>query len=117
MSKSDLGIGVVGGGAEVAGAYLAKSINNIAAVSKKPNHLIYIDNGKSKPTLFITLDRPDLLNGFVSAKGFYTTVDEKKVISGYVDLLTNVDKDLLCEELMPWHRILKMRSLVFKASK
>ena len=86
--------------------------------SVKPNWLIYLQdsNGKaSKTSFFISLDRPDISNnGVVFVKGIFSKNTEDEILSSYQELLTSTAKDLYCEVLIPHHRIIQMRSLVFR---
>jgi len=87
-----------------------------AAISKKPPHLIYFEetNSKKPAKKFITLDKPEPLQGFVQVKGFFTDLPEDEIIKNYSEVLTSTSKDLILEVLIPWHRISYIRSLVFK---
>lgn len=51
------------------------SFTNTVQISKKPSYLIKLDSGKAKKdTYFVSVDRPDLLNGFIQVKGFFLTM-------------------------------------------
>lgn len=97
-------------------AISVSGLPNMAVVSKKPPYLIILeDNTKNKIIRkFITLDKPELLQGFVQVKGFFSDASEDEIIKNFSDLLTSVSKDLVLEVLIPWHKISYMRSLVFK---
>ena len=103
MPDIDIAIGSVG-------------IPTTVAVSKKPPYLIYFEESNSKkiPKKFITLDKPEMLSGFIQVKGFFTDLSEDEVIKNYSEVLTSVSKELILEVLIPWHRISYIRSLVFK---
>lgn len=93
-------------------------VNN--AISNKPSYLIILDlPNKTKYTtreLFLTIDKPDYINGFITVKGFYVSeLCEEDIIKRFQELLTDTKKDLLCEMTLPWHRVFSIRSLVFKA--
>ena len=87
-------------------------------IMNKPSYLITLesDTGKTK-RYFITLEKPELLNGFVQAKGLFAEkgVAEEKIIVSFADILTSADKVLFLEVLLPWHKICSIRSLVFRA--
>ena len=88
------------------------------SISKKPSYLITLEgiDGKAKSIKkFITLDKPELLNGFLQAKGFYSELPEDEIIKNYSSILTSTERDLILEMMMPWHKICSVRSLVFKA--
>lgn len=86
----------------------------------KPSYLITLEQniGKNKNIkYFITLDKPELLNGFVQTKGIFIDNDmsESDVITNFCEVLTSSKKELFLEMLFPWHKICSIRSLVFKA--
>jgi hypothetical protein len=108
MSEKDFAIGTVA--APLPGS----------TISKKPSYLVTLEDGsgKSKSTLrFMAVDRPDLLNGFISVKGFFTEASEEEVVTKFATILASTPKDQLMEMLFPWHRITSIRSLVFNAVK
>ena len=89
-------------------------------LSTKPSYLIYIDDpdgtGKNrKIKRFITLDRPELLNGFIQVKGFFSELSDDEIINSYQQVLTTTRKELILEVMFPWHKVHSIRSLVFKA--
>jgi hypothetical protein len=89
-------------------------------IMNKPSYLITLENnvGKTKGVkFFITLDKPELLNGFVQAKGLFAddSLPESEIITKYSEILTTADKALFLELLLPWHKICSIRSLIFKA--
>lgn len=63
---------------------------------------------------FVTFDKPELLQGFVQAKGFFCDSSEEEIIKNYMEILTSTSKDLILEVMLPWNKINCMRSLVFK---
>lgn len=104
MSGSDIAVQVTG-------------LTGTVTVSKKPSYLIIMEDSSSKNKnvrKFITLDKPELLQGFVQVKGFFSDTPEDEIIKNFVDILTSTSKDLILEVLIPWHKISYMRSLVFK---
>ena len=89
-------------------------------ITTKPSYLVSLEEtiGKTKTIrYFITLDRPEQLNGFIQVKGIFadSSLDESEIIKTFSDLLTNAKKDLILEVMFPWHKICSIRSLVFKA--
>jgi len=99
---------------------VSNRVPNGSVITTKPSYLITLENnlGKTKSLrYFITLDRPELLNGFVQVKGIFVdnNVLEEEIISKFSSILTNSAKDLFLEVLLPWHKICSIRSLVFKA--
>jgi hypothetical protein len=87
---------------------------NGAAPLLKPPYLITLGS-KSAKIYFISLDKPELLNGFIQVKGIYTSGLEDDIIANYAEILAQTNKDLYVEIMFPWHTILSMRSLIFKA--
>ncbi len=105
MSNNDIAVGPV------------SLLTGSAAISKKPSYLIYWDepSQKNKQTKkFITLDKPELLEGFVQVKGFFTELPDEEIIKNLYELLTTTAKDLFLEVLVPWHKISYIRSLAYK---
>lgn len=92
-----------------------------AASLKKPPFLITLDDGVTGKTRnfqrFISLDKPESINGFVQVKGIFCDKDEDEIIKTFADILTNTPKELTLEMMFPLHRIYSIRSLVFNAVK
>lgn len=89
-----------------------------AASIKKPAHLIVLESSHGKTRnqeKFIAIDKPELLNGFVLAKGFFCTESDDDITKNLTDLLTTTKKELYFEMHFPWHRVLSIKSLVFRA--
>lgn len=88
---------------------------------KKPPFLIVLDDGVSGKTRnfqrFISLDKPESINGFIQVKGIFCDKDEDEIIKTFGDILTNTPKELHLEMMFPLHRIYSIRSLVFNAVK
>jgi hypothetical protein len=85
----------------------------VGALSKKPAHLITLEGKPIKR--FISIDKPELLNGFIQVKGIYSEEDESEIVNKFPDLLTNSPKELILEVWFPLHKISSIRSLVFRA--
>jgi hypothetical protein len=84
----------------------------------KPVYLVIMEEaGKTKSVskCFITLDRPDTEVSFVKMKGFYVDGGEEDVTNNYQELLTSINREAIIELMVPWVRIHKIKSLVFKA--
>lgn len=94
---------------------------NTIAQSKKPSYLITLEDTSSKKAdrfqRFISLDKPELLNGFIQVKGIFSDKSEDEIIKTFVDILTNSSKELILEMMFPMHRICSIRNLVFNAVK
>ena len=89
-----------------------------APVVRKTAYLVTLEDtsGKTKTLKrFISLDKPELLNGFVQTKGIFSEESEDEITKKFNDLLTNAPKELYLEMLFPWHKICSIRSLVFRA--
>jgi hypothetical protein len=90
----------------------------------KPSYLISLqDNSKTAKGVtiesvkyFISIEKPDLQISFVQTKGVFVnpTLEEQDIVKNYANILTNTNKDLFLEMCFPWHKILCIRSLVFK---
>jgi len=93
-------------------------IPSVGQVSKKPCYLITLTNpaGK-KPVLFLSLDKPDLLEGFVQAKGIFSDLSDEELSKTYTEVIANSPLDVRVEMMFPHHRILSIRNLVYNAHK
>lgn len=100
MSEKDFAIGVA-------------TLPPVGHLNKKPSYLITIDGKPVKR--FITIDKPELLNGFVQVKGIYCEENEDEIVQKFADILTSSSKELILEVMFPWHKIASIRSLVFRA--
>ena len=93
----------------------------IPAVSpgnKKPPYLTLLDLPGSKGKnceKFISIDKPELLSGFIQAKGFFCADSEDDIMKNISELLTTTKKELYVEMMFPAHRIISIKNLVFKA--
>ena len=99
---------------------ISNRIPNGSLIMNKPSYLITLEQnvGKNKVSkYFITLDKPELLNGFIQTKGLFVDndVSESEIITNFWGILTSAKKELILEVLLPWHKICSIRSLVFKA--
>lgn len=102
--SNDIAIGVTG-------------LSNMVSKPVKPSYLIILEESNSKSKVvkkFISLDKPELLQGFIQVKGIFCDLSEDEIIKNFYDLLTSTSKDLILEVLVPWHKISYMRSLIFK---
>lgn len=89
-----------------------------ASTIKKPLYLIIIENNNGKLKIdenFISIDRPELLNGFVQAKGFFCELSQADISKNFSSVLTDTNKELYVEMMFPWHRIKSIKNLIFKA--
>jgi len=102
MSEKDIAVGITAAPMQM------------GALSKKPPHLITLEYGK-QIKIFISLDKPDILNGFIQVKGMFIDDSEDEVIKNFSDILTNSSKELICDIMFPWHKIVSVRNLIFKA--
>jgi hypothetical protein len=89
-------------------------IPNTAALAKKPPHLVVLLDGKEKK-LFLSLDKPELLPGFIQVKGFYVSGSEDDASKNYVTLMGSTAKDLYYEMCFPVQRVHSIKNLMFKA--
>jgi hypothetical protein len=90
----------------------------VGKVAMKPCYLVTLLNPAGKKAMhFIALDKPDLLEGFVQVKGYFSDLSEEELVKTYVEVVTSAPLDSRIEMMFPWHRILSIRSLVFNANK
>jgi hypothetical protein len=95
-------------------------IPSVSTISKKPCYLIVLSDSAGKATTvsrFISLDKPDLLNGFIQVKGIYVSAGDDVIVKTFVDLVASSPKETIVDVMFPWHRIHSIRSLVFNANK
>ena len=91
-----------------------------STISAKPCYLITltekVGTGKTaQQKRFIAVDLPTLQTSFIQTKGFYTEATEEEVLLNFKVILSTMDKDQMLELYLPWHSIISIRSLVFKA--
>ncbi len=103
-SEKDFAIGAVG-------------LPAMGTARQKPCYLVVLSTSAKKTENFISLDKPDLLQGFIQAKGFYTDLSEEEVVKGFADLVASTPKETYLDIMFPWHRVQSVRSLVFNAVK
>ena len=104
MSEKDFAVGAVG-------------VPSVGALRQKPCYLVVLSTSAKKTENFIALDKPDLLNGFIQVKGFYTDLSEEEAVKGFVEVVSSTPKDQYLDIMFPWHRVQSIRSLVFNAVK
>jgi hypothetical protein len=109
MPEKDFAVGSVG-------------LPSVGHISKKPAYLVILEEpaaGKSKASLryFISLDKPDLLNGFIQMKGVYCDDSEDHITKNFSDIISSTPKESIMDIMFPWHKIHSIRSLVFNANK
>lgn len=92
-----------------------------APTLKKPPFLITLDDGFTGKTRnfqrFISLDKPEAINGLVQVKGIFCDKDEEEIIKTFSDILTSTPKEHILEMMFPLQRIYSIRSLIFSAVK
>lgn len=87
---------------------------------KKPPYLVTLEKNNGKTVIverFISLDKPQSENGFISVKGIFSIKSEEEIIKSFNDILTENPKELILEMMFPLHRVSSIRSLVFNAAK
>lgn len=104
MPEKDFAVGAVG-------------IPSVGAATKKPCYLVVLSSTGKKMEHFLSIDKPDLLNGFVQAKGFYTDLSEDDLASRVVEVVSSTPKEEYLDIILPWHRIQSIRNLSFNAVK
>lgn len=98
-------------------AIAVTGLSGMVSKAIKPSYLIILEDTNAKNKIvkkFVTLDKPELLQGFVQVKGFFCDSADEEIIKNLFELLTSTSKDLILEVMIPWHKISYMRSLVFK---
>lgn len=86
--------------------------------AKKPPHLIILgDITGKRPVLFISLDKPDFINGMTTVKGIFTDEKTEDVLKDYSKIIAGTLQKLLVEVMIPQHRVQLIQNLVFNAVK
>lgn len=85
-----------------------------AAMLKKTTYLVSLSSNK-KNKYFISFDMPELLNGFVRVKGFFSDNSESEINENFAEYITSVSKELILDIMFPSHKIEFLKSLVYKA--
>lgn len=109
MSNKDIAIG--------AGSML---VPITAPTLKKPVYLITLlkKSGKTEEVQrIISLDKPQITNGFIEIKGFYCEKDEEEITRTFHSIIERLPKEEIKEKMIPIHRIDDITSLVFSAVK
>ena len=91
-----------------------------APILKKPPFLIILEKTSGKIHLierFISLDKPESINGFIQVKGIFCNKEEEEIIKSFNEILTLMPRESILEMMFPLHRIVYIRSLVFNAVK
>lgn len=112
MSSKDIAVGAVG--VTDGGIVLAGTLNKTAANLNKPPYLIVFEKNINKNQKFITLDKPEFLNGFIQVKGIFSNLSTEEILKNYAGVLTSTPKELYLEVLIPVHKIEHIINLVFK---
>lgn len=107
-SEKDFAVGAVG-------------VPTVGHLNKKPCYLVTLEETNSKGKIglryFISLDKPDLLTGFIGMKGLYCDESEDNISKNFGDIVANTPKESIVDIMFPWHKVQSIRSLVFNATK
>ncbi len=95
------------------------SVNSLTAPPPaKPTYLMkFLPEGKAKAALFIAIELPKFDVAYVQAKGFFYDGDEADIVTNYMAIIAETDKNSLTEMWFPWHSIKSVKSLIFKVNK
>jgi len=104
MPEKDYAVGSVG-------------IPSVGHQARKPCYLVVLSTTSKKTENFISLDKPDLLNGFIQTKGFYSDLSEEDLVKGFAEVVASTPKETYLDIMFPVHRVQSIRSLVFNAVK
>lgn len=91
-----------------------------APINKKPPYLVtLLTSGMKAPgkELFISLDKPESINGFIQVKGFFCVKTEDEIVKSFNEIISNNSRENIVEMMFPLHRVFHIRSLVFNAVK
>lgn len=96
-------------------------VPTLGQLLSKPAHLVILEEkiGVAKNShnrCFVSLEKPETDGvGFVRTKGFFVKETEDEVVVGFKEMITSIDKESIQELLIPWSKIERVRSLVFKS--
>jgi hypothetical protein len=97
------------------------SAPNMGTISRKPSYLVTLEDSSSgkgtKHRRFITIDKPDMQNGFVLVKGTYSDLSEDEIAGSFIEILSSTPKEELLDMMFPAQKVFSIRSLVFNANK
>ena len=94
--------------------------SSVAPSIKKPPYLITLHDKTAKNNSFqrfISMDKPELMNGYIQVKGIRCEKEEEEIIKDFVSIITSSPKENVLELMLPNHRVFEIRSLVFNAVK
>lgn len=91
-----------------------------SVISAKPCYLVTMTEksgvGKNiQQRRFVAIDLPIMVPSHIQTKGFYTDVIEDEIILNFKTIVQGMQKENIIELYLPWHSIISIRSLVFKA--
>lgn len=107
MSERDFAVGSVG-------------IPSVGTISKKPCYLVALTDATTKAkTLvnFLSIDKPESVNGFIQVKGIFTELPEESLVKKFAEVVSATPKEHILDMMFPVHRVHSIRSLVFNANK
>lgn len=87
---------------------------------RKVSYLIVLEKGKDSrlpEPHFISLDKLDINNHTVSARGVFTDKLVADIALQYNQILNETDKSQIVEVIFPLHKVSYMKNLVFNAKK
>lgn len=83
--------------------------------SNYKSYLIALVDGK-KVCKFITINQPEFVAGFIQVKGFFSEATEEDIVKNYSSITQATNNEKIVEIYFPNHRILNIRSLIYKKS-
>lgn len=86
-----------------------------SVISAKPCHLISLTSGGKSKKMFIALERPVMEPSHIQAKGFFLEWSEENILSNWIDIIKDTDRSVHTEMYFPWHSVISIRNLVYKA--
>src|ERR1700749_116624 len=93
-------------------------LNQATSISKKPPHLISLyDQDRNKLLYFISLDKPELLIGFIQVKGCFCTKKLAYLEENFANILASTSKEEYQEIIFPNERVYEIKNLQFNAVK
>lgn len=76
-------------------------------------YLISIDTNRDEKS-FISIDKPEFLNGFIGVKGIFSLVSEEYISKEYYNILAASPKDNFVEVLIPINKINFIKNLIYR---
>lgn len=90
------------------------SIPEYNVAKRVPLYLFTIETKGNKKDLHFVATKYDQAQHAAHVVGFFTEAEEAEIVAHYDEMIRATDKSLFVEMQFPWHRILHIRSLLYR---